>query len=58
MDISLSKFANVIQATAEEVKEKSVIGPCFGHAGDGNFHCILPTVEGDSEEYTNKLHEH
>ena len=54
---SLSKFAKVIQATAEEVKEKDVIGPCFGHAGDGNFHCILPTVEGDSEDYTNKLHE-
>ena len=55
--VPLSKFADVIQATAKEVKEKDVIGPCFGHAGDGNFHCILPTVEGDSEEYLNTLHE-
>jgi D-lactate dehydrogenase (cytochrome) len=28
----------------------------LGHAGDGNFHCILPVVEGDSEQYISNLH--
>jgi D-lactate dehydrogenase (cytochrome) len=55
--VPLSKFAEVIRDTANEIEEKGVVAPCFGHAGDGNFHCILPTAEGDSEEYLSKLHE-
>jgi D-lactate dehydrogenase (cytochrome) len=55
--VPLSKFAEVIRDTANEIEEKGVVGPCFGHAGDGNFHCILPTAEEDSEEYLSKLHE-
>jgi D-lactate dehydrogenase (cytochrome) len=55
--VPLSKFAELIEATAQDVQEQGVVGPCFGHAGDGNFHCILPIVDGDSEEYTAKLHQ-
>jgi D-lactate dehydrogenase (cytochrome) len=55
--VPLSKFADIISATVEDVKDLNVIGPCFGHAGDGNFHCILPLSDGDSEEYISKLHE-
>ena len=29
------------------MKESQVVGPIFGHAGDGNFHCIL-VVRGGS----------
>jgi D-lactate dehydrogenase (cytochrome) len=54
--VPLSKFAELISSTAQDVKELGVVGPCFGHAGDGNFHCILPVVEGDSEEYISNLH--
>lgn len=57
LTILQSSFAKVIKETADEIKEKSVVGPCFGHAADGNFHCILPTVEDDSEEYLSMLHE-
>ncbi|KAL7574160.1 hypothetical protein ACA910_014839 [Epithemia clementina (nom. ined.)] len=40
--VPLSQLANVIVATAQDVaQEEGVLGPCFGHAGDGNFHCIL-----------------
>lgn len=55
--VPLSKFAEVIRDTSNEIEKKGVVAPCFGHAGDGNFHCILPTMEGDPEEYTRKLHE-
>jgi len=55
--VPLSKFAQLVSATAQDVKDLGVVGPCFGHAGDGNFHCILPVVDGDSEEYLAKVHQ-
>jgi D-lactate dehydrogenase (cytochrome) len=54
--VPLSKFAEIITATAKDVKDFNLVGPCFGHAGDGNFHCILPIVEGDDDEYIAKVH--
>lgn len=54
--VPLSKFADLITATVEDVKLYGVVGPCFGHAGDGNFHCILPFTDLDTEEYRQKLH--
>ncbi len=53
--VPLSCFADVLTATANDVKEFGVIGPCFGHAGDGNFHCILPMLENDSSEYKERV---
>ena len=55
--VPISKFADVVTSTAQDVKNMGVVGPCFGHAGDGNFHCILPLLEDDSDEYIAKLHE-
>ena len=52
----LSKFADLITATAEDVKKYNVVGPCFGHAGDGNFHCILPLLESDPQDYIDRVH--
>ena len=33
--VPLSSFAQVITDTVNDVKKYNVIGPCFGHAGDG-----------------------
>jgi D-lactate dehydrogenase (cytochrome) len=55
--VPLSKFADVLTETVEDVKRNGVVGPCFGHAGDGNFHCILPMLDDDSDEYVEKLHQ-
>lgn len=55
--VPLSKFAAVIEATARDVEEQGVVGPVFGHAGDGNFHCILPILDTDTEEYIASVHE-
>jgi D-lactate dehydrogenase (cytochrome) len=46
--VPISKLADVMQATAADVAASEVCGPIFGHAGDGNFHCIL--VVGDEDE--------
>ena len=43
--------------TAEDVAVCGVVGPIFGHAGDGNFHCILLVTEDDPPEYVMRLHE-
>jgi D-lactate dehydrogenase (cytochrome) len=55
--VPLSHFAHLIQATADDVREKKIVGPCFGHAGDGNLHCILPLLEDESDEYLAKVHQ-
>eukprot|EP00551_Chaetoceros_affinis_P010546 CAMPEP_0203667112 /NCGR_PEP_ID=MMETSP0090-20130426/4008_1 /ASSEMBLY_ACC=CAM_ASM_001088 /TAXON_ID=426623 /ORGANISM="Chaetoceros affinis, Strain CCMP159" /LENGTH=464 /DNA_ID=CAMNT_0050531173 /DNA_START=418 /DNA_END=1809 /DNA_ORIENTATION=+ len=66
--VPLSAFAQVLTETVKDVEAQGVVGPCFGHAGDGNFHCILPIIgcrdsdsdidsdSRDSEEYLQKLH--
>ena len=53
--VPLSQFADVVVATARDVKELGVVGPCFGHAGDGNFHCIMPMSDDDSDDYRNRV---
>ena len=54
--VPLSKFADVVTATAEDVKTEDVVGFNFGHAGDGNFHCILPLCDDDNEDYLERVH--
>lgn len=54
--VPLSRMAEVMRETAKDVHNSGVVGPIFGHAGDGNFHCILLTRDDDSPEYTAALH--
>ena len=53
--VPFSQLSQIFAETVKDVEESNIIGPCFGHAGDGNFHCILPTIEDDSPEYMEKL---
>lgn len=53
--VPLSSFADIISATANDVHELGVVGPCFGHAGDGNFHCILPLRKNDTQQYKDNV---
>ena len=49
--VPLSRLADVVAATAQDVEASGVVGPIFGHAGDGNFHCVLAYVDSDPPEY-------
>mmetsp|Transcript_40957 Transcript_40957/g.92188 ORF Transcript_40957/g.92188 Transcript_40957/m.92188 type:complete len:114 (+) Transcript_40957:1285-1626(+) len=40
-----------MESTARDIKESGVVGPIFGHAGDGNFHAILPVTDDDDADY-------
>ena len=54
--VPLSRLADVVAATARDVEDHGVVGPIFGHAGDGNFHCILVYNDDDSADYVQRLH--
>lgn len=56
--VPLSEFARILEATARDVAEQHVVGPIFGHVGDGNFHCILPIAEPHKEDpdYLQRVH--
>jgi D-lactate dehydrogenase (cytochrome) len=39
--VPISKLAECIAETAQDVKSSSLPAPIFGHVGDGNFHCVI-----------------
>ena len=55
----LADFTTLIVLSAaaaeEDVAEAGVVGPIFGHAGDGNFHCILLLRDEDPPDYGERL---
>jgi D-lactate dehydrogenase (cytochrome) len=53
--VPLSRFAELISETSKDVQELHVVGPCFGHAGDGNLHCILPVRPDEDEDYLRRV---
>ena len=54
--VPLGRFAELVAATAADVEKEDVVGFSFGHAGDGNFHCILPLRDDDAGEYLERVH--
>lgn len=53
--VPVSRLAEVMRETAADVEAEGVVGPTFGHAGDGNFHVIMPTLGTDPPEYVARL---
>ena len=54
--VPITRLAEVMDATAADVAASGVIGPIFGHAGDGNFHCILNVRDDDPPAYLAAVH--
>src|ERR671924_234774 len=51
--VPISRLAECVHATAEEISKASMPIPLFGHVGDGNFHLVIlvdPKSEADLEE--------
>ena len=46
--VPISKLAQAVEETAEDIKASPLDGPILGHVGDGNFHAIL-LVDPDNE---------
>ena len=41
--VPISRLADCIQETIEDVSASFLPAPIFGHVGDGNFHCVIVT---------------
>ncbi|MFT6169924.1 MAG: D-lactate dehydrogenase (cytochrome) [Celeribacter sp.] len=39
--VPISKLAEAVNETAEDIAQSYIDGPILGHVGDGNFHAIL-----------------
>ncbi|GAB5354825.1 hypothetical protein AAMO2058_000152600 [Amorphochlora amoebiformis] len=52
--VPISRLAECISQTANDINQTGIVAPIFGHVGDGNFHVILNVCEDDTEEYIQK----
>ena len=48
--VPISKLAQAVEETAEDIKASPLDGPILGHVGDGNFHAILLVDPNDEAE--------
>lgn len=47
--VPLSKLADIVAETAEDIRAHGLDAPIVGHVGDGNFHAILMLDPNDTE---------
>jgi D-lactate dehydrogenase (cytochrome) len=48
--VPISKLAECIARTKQEVEASGLIAPLLGHVGDGNFHLVILIEPGNQEE--------
>ena len=48
--VPISRLADCVTETEEDLKRLNLMSPIVGHVGDGNFHCSLLCDVQDSEE--------
>ncbi|MGI9416305.1 MAG: FAD-binding oxidoreductase [Geminicoccaceae bacterium] len=48
--VPISRLAECISRTQEELKSKNLVSPLVGHAGDGNFHLSIMVDMDDPDE--------
>ena len=45
------QVSGILVETRKDIDTTGIIGPCFGHVGDGNFHAVLLFDPEKPEEY-------
>src|SRR4029078_13290787 len=51
--VPISRLAECIVATTQDIEKATMPIPLFGHVGDGNFHCVIlvdPENQADVDE--------
>lgn len=53
--VPISKLADIIEVTKDDIKQSGLIGSIVGHVGDGNFHAIILYNRSTEYEKTKNL---
>ncbi len=48
--VPISRLAECVTETQQDIAQAGLYGPVVGHVGDGNFHCLLMIDKEDPEE--------
>ncbi len=56
MCVPISRLAEAVEATAQDIAAAGLEGPILGHVGDGNFHAILLIDPDDAQEKARAKH--
>jgi D-lactate dehydrogenase (cytochrome) len=48
--VPISRLAQCVRETEEDLASNGLFGPIVGHVGDGNFHVVLYCDRGDADE--------
>jgi D-lactate dehydrogenase (cytochrome) len=48
--VPVSRLAECVTETQEDIRQNGPIAPLFGHVGDGNFHTVISVMIDDANE--------
>ena len=48
--VPISRLAECVTATKQDIRRTGLVAPIVGHAGDGNFHASVLVMMDDAEE--------
>jgi D-lactate dehydrogenase (cytochrome) len=48
--VPISRLADCIRETKQDLADSPLVGPLVGHVGDGNFHLVMPINPEDASE--------
>lgn len=48
--VPISRLAECVTETLDDIQRNELIAPLFGHVGDGNFHTIISVMMDDTDE--------
>ncbi len=48
--VPISRLAECVTETQDDLQRNHIYGPIIGHVGDGNFHVVLYSARGDKDE--------